>query len=148
MTGPPPCLRRTLLRVALAATATLAANTVPVSGAEASQSGYDYDCTDFESRTVAQAFYEEIGGPVYDPYNLDDDGDGVACEEWVRGYDETEAGGEGINGRDGIDRDCADFASHAAAQRYYLTDGGLVQVNIDHLDPNRNGIACEAGEPG
>jgi hypothetical protein len=116
--------------------------------AAADQSGYDYDCTDFDSRRDAQRFYEELGGPLYDPFNLDDDEDGMACEEWIRDYERTQAGEDGINGADGEDRDCADFASQAEAQGYFEDDGGSMDVNIDHLDPNHNGIACERGEPG
>ncbi len=95
MTGSLPCPRRALCRVALAVVAALAGCMLPMPKVEAGQSGYDYDCTDFESRAVAQTFYEETGGPLYDPFNLDDDGDGLACEEWVRGYEQTEAGVEG-----------------------------------------------------
>ncbi len=29
-----------------------------------------------------------------------------------------------------------------------ITDGGSARKNVDHLDPNHNGIACESGEPG
>jgi hypothetical protein len=41
-----------------------------------------YDCEDFSSQGEAQAFYEENGGPWSDPYFLDEDNDGVACE-WL-----------------------------------------------------------------
>jgi hypothetical protein len=29
-----------------------------------------------------------------------------------------------------------------------MGDGGSNRQNVDHLDPNHNGIACEEGEPG
>jgi micrococcal nuclease len=42
--------------------------------------GPDRDCSDFATRAEAQAFYEAAGGPAKDPYKLDSDGDGLACE--------------------------------------------------------------------
>lgn len=114
----------------------------------AAQTEYDYDCTDFDSQEDAQAFYEELGGPLYDPFNLDDDGDGTACEEWERDFQRTADGEDGANGKDGKDMDCADFGSQSSAQRYFERDGGSQRRNVDHLDPNHNGIACEQGEPG
>ncbi len=42
--------------------------------------GEDKDCGDFSSQAEAQAFYEAAGGPESDPYRLDSEGDGVACE--------------------------------------------------------------------
>lgn len=114
----------------------------------ASSSGIDYDCRDFDSQQDAQAFYEASGGPLYDPFNLDDDEDGFACEEWALDYEQTASGAANINGLDGIDTDCADFATRNEAQRYFLADGGSVVLNVDHLDPNHDGIACEPGEPG
>lgn len=117
-------------------------------GIASAQTGADYDCTDFDTRADAQAFYEDAGGPTYDPYNLDNDNDGRACEEWAGEYRRTADGADGINGVDGIDHDCADFADHDDAEAYFITDGGTAKNNIDHLDPNHNGIACEGGEPG
>jgi hypothetical protein len=118
------------------------------SGISAAQIDVDYDCTDFDSRADAQAFYEETGGPEYDPYNLDDDNDGRACEEWSGEYRRSANGADGVNGKDGIDFDCADFASQEEADAYFIADGGTAKKNVDHLDPNHNGIACEPGEPG
>ena len=114
----------------------------------AAQAGVDYDCTDFDNRADAQAFYEETGGPDYDPFNLDDDNDRRACEEWAGEYRRTADGANGINGKDGVDHDCADFANQDEAEAYFIADGGSAKKNIDHLDPNHNGIACESGEPG
>jgi len=119
-----------------------------LSGGAAAQGNTDYDCTDFDSQADAQAFYEEMGGPLYDPFNLDDDDDGAACEAWEADFSRTAAGERGINGHDGEDTDCADFVSHEEAQAYFEDDGGSRRHNVDHLDPNHNGIACEAGEPG
>ncbi|MCA9878069.1 MAG: excalibur calcium-binding domain-containing protein [Thermomicrobiales bacterium] len=117
-------------------------------GVALANTGVDYDCTDFDSRGDAQAFYEATGGPAYDPYNLDNDNDGRACEEWAGEYRKSAAGADGINGEDGLDRDCADFADGDEAQEYFLADGGSSKQNVDHLDPNHNGVACEISEPG
>jgi hypothetical protein len=148
MTGWHPCHRRVLLHFVLAITGTLTWSVLFAPTVGATQSGDDYDCTDFDSRRDAQEFYELAGGPTYDPFNLDDDEDGTACEEWDRDYQRTADGANGINGEDAVDMDCADFASPAEAQRYFAGDGGSQRKNVDHLDPNHNGIACEHGEPG
>jgi hypothetical protein len=146
MTGLSPRHRLGPQRVALIVTTALAGSLLLSFGAEAEQA--DYDCTDFDTRADAQAFYEEAGGPLYDPFNLDDDEDGVACEEWATGYEQADAREDGINGADGIDFDCADFDSQGAAQQYFVLDGGSARNNVDHLDANHNGVACEPGEPG
>lgn len=39
--------------------------------------------------------------------------------------------------------DCADFATQDAAQRYFDSLGGSPSNNVDDLDGNRNGKACE-----
>ena len=102
MTGGTPCLGRAPRRVALAAGVVCGGLLLSL-GRRPSQAWYDYDCTDFDTREDAQAFYEEAGGPVYDPFNLDDDDDGVACEEWARGYEQISAG-EGWHQRAGRHR--------------------------------------------
>jgi murein DD-endopeptidase MepM/ murein hydrolase activator NlpD len=38
-------------------------------------------CLDFATKAEAQAFYEAHGGPAEDPYGLDPERDGVACED-------------------------------------------------------------------
>jgi hypothetical protein len=139
MTGWLPCLCYATLTIALPGAALFPG----IAAAEAS--GIDYDCTDFQNQTDAQGFYEEMGGPLYDPHHLDTDADGTACEEWERDFAQragTQTGG------DGIDRDCADFATQSDAQRYFELDGGSREENVDYLDLNRNGVACEEGEPG
>jgi len=40
----------------------------------------EYDCDDFSYQLEAQEVFGKAGGPDYDPYNLDRNGDGVACE--------------------------------------------------------------------
>lgn len=41
---------------------------------------YDRDCDNFPSHGAAELFYHVAGGPVLDFHELDDDGDGNACE--------------------------------------------------------------------
>jgi endonuclease YncB( thermonuclease family) len=65
-------------------------------GASASRAG-DNDCSDFATREEAQSVFEAAGPG--DPYNLDGDGDGVACESLPAGHGGT--GGGGGSGGDG-----------------------------------------------
>jgi hypothetical protein len=148
MTGLQPRRCRAFRRVALTIAVLLVASALVAPAVGAADADADYDCTDFDTQKDAQAFYEATGGPVYDPYNLDEDEDGIACEEWGLDYEQAASGGDDSAGKDGVDFDCADFGSQAAAQRYFEADGGSVRKNVDHLDPNHNGEACEGGEPG
>lgn len=43
----------------------------------------------------------------------------------------------------GADRDCPDFPSQAAAQKYFVDRGGSPDNNVDRLDRDRDGVACE-----
>lgn len=40
----------------------------------------DYNCSDFIFWSEAQDAFERAGGPLIDPYDLDRDSDGIACE--------------------------------------------------------------------
>ena len=40
-------------------------------------------------------------------------------------------------------KSCKDFASQAEAQAYFEAHGGSPEHNVDNLDRNHNGIACE-----
>jgi Excalibur calcium-binding domain len=40
----------------------------------------DYNCSDFVTHKDAQETYKRAGGPMIDPYDLDRDSDGIACE--------------------------------------------------------------------
>lgn len=42
--------------------------------------GLDMDCQDFPTWELAQGFYLLAGGTDKDPFNLDADRDGIACE--------------------------------------------------------------------
>ncbi|WP_083249024.1 excalibur calcium-binding domain-containing protein [Bacillus solimangrovi] len=44
--------------------------------------GEDRNCSDFETRTEAQAFFEAAGGlEGKDPHGLDRDGDKIVCDK-------------------------------------------------------------------
>lgn len=47
---------------------------------EARTTARDYNCDDFIDWEKAQDTYEHAGGPLIDPYDLDRDSDGIACE--------------------------------------------------------------------
>lgn len=40
----------------------------------------EYNCSDFQTQTLAQGFFDKAGGVSGDTNNLDGDNDGVACE--------------------------------------------------------------------
>lgn len=42
------------------------------------------------------------------------------------------------------DKDCGDFSSHAEAQAYFNAKGGSPSNNVDDLDRDHDGIACES----
>ena len=42
------------------------------------------------------------------------------------------------------DKDCSDFATHAEAQNYFVSKGGSPTNNVDRLDSDHDGIACES----
>ncbi len=44
----------------------------------------------------------------------------------------------------GGDKDCKDFSSHAEAQSYFESKGGSPSNNVDDLDRDNDGIACES----
>ena len=46
------------------------------------------------------------------------------------------------------DKDCADFGSQAEAQAYFEANGGSPTNNVDNLDADHDGQACEAFDYG
>jgi hypothetical protein len=46
------------------------------------------------------------------------------------------------------DKDCADFRSQAEAQAYFEANGGSPTNNVDNLDADHDGQACEAFDYG
>lgn len=45
---------------------------------------------------------------------------------------------------DNIDYDCKDFKTQAQAQAYFALQGGSPTNNVDRLDADHDGIACES----
>ncbi len=95
----------------------------------------DYDCADFATQEEAQQFL--LAG---DPYGLDADNDGMAC-------DNLAMGGTGMTQQPTTptqgDLDCADFASQAEAQATFNADPS----DPNGLDADNDGIACEENVP-
>jgi endonuclease YncB( thermonuclease family) len=42
------------------------------------------------------------------------------------------------------DRDCSDFSTQAEAQRYFVSHGGSPSNDVDRLDADHDGVACES----
>lgn len=132
--------------VALAIVSALLALAVALGPAEAQEApGEDLgekeaaalDCADFATQTGAQAVFER--SPIAadgDPFELDADGDGQACEATPGGATED---GTDLGAQDGEDLDCVDLPSQAVAQDRLKTDPS----DPHGLDPENNGVACE-----
>ena len=103
----------------------------------------DRDCGEFEFQEQAQRVLDEDPD---DPFGLDPDADGVACEELPTRR------GDGNGQQDEVDRptedlDCADFEFQEEAQAVLDEDPG----DPNNLDPSGDGFACselpsESGE--
>lgn len=92
-----------------------------------------FTCDTFRYQEQAQAILAE--DPA-DPFGLDHDGNGLACESLPnadRSVDPPLPGGA-----QGFDLDCLDFAFQDQAQRVYNADPG----DPHGLDPTHDGIAC------
>ncbi len=48
------------------------------------------------------------------------------------------------SGNDGVDKDCSDFDTQQEAQRYFESQGGSATNDVDRLDGNSDGAACES----
>lgn len=103
----------------------------------AEQEAAALDCSDFATRRGAQAILARSSvASAGDPFELDEDGDGQACEESPGGdaEDDTELGA-----KTGGDLDCVDLPSQAASQARLRADPS----DPHGLDPENNGVACE-----
>src|SRR5918995_6367752 len=109
-------------------------------GVAVAQTADLYDCSDFDTQEEAQA--QLLPG---DPYGLDGDNDGMACDTLPSGG--TTSGGTPIGGGDGGgDLDCANFATQEEAQTVLERNPS----DPNGLDADNDGIACEelAGNDG
>ena len=91
------------------------------------------DCADVATRRGAQALFELN---EEDRFDMDRDGNGVACEKRTG---EAAEDGTKLGAKTGGDLDCMDFPSQKAAQAHLR--GG--PSDRDGLDPENNGVACE-----
>jgi endonuclease YncB( thermonuclease family) len=97
----------------------------------------DTDCASFDSQAEAQEVYD---ADPSDPNNLDEDGDGLACDEFDYG--------DGVVVPDeeqddpSLDLTCEDFATQEEAQEQLDAD----PTDPLGLDPDGDGTACEADE--
>lgn len=115
----------------------------------------DPDCSDYDTQEEAQEVLDENPD---DPYGLDGDDDGQACESRPSSGDDGESDGEtteqpqteeagdsdgngeaGDGTTDAADRDCADFETQDAAQAAYDADTN----DPNDLDRDGDGVACE-----
>ncbi len=113
------------------------AQETPKDGASAEKEAASLDCSDFATQRGAQAVFDR--SPVAskgDPFELDKDADGKACEAALGGAAED---GTELGARNPGDLDCVDLPSQAAAQARLRTDPS----DPDGLDPENNGVACE-----
>lgn len=58
----------------------LVAGLLATFGSAGPAAAVDYDCSDFSTQAQAQKVYVDAGGPASDPYRLDADDDGKACD--------------------------------------------------------------------
>jgi hypothetical protein len=70
--------RRILTLLGAAALVVLLISALP---SAASARHADKDCANFKSQRAAQIYFLKLGGPRYDPDDLDGDDDGIACED-------------------------------------------------------------------
>lgn len=97
--------------------------------AAAHATGSEPACNDFPTRLAAQQYFDTHGKNLP---GFDNNGNGTVCEHRFPPTLTVSS-----------DKDCADFPSQAAAQAYFLSKGGSKTNNVDNLDANHNGIACE-----
>lgn len=104
----------------------------------------DLDCKDFADQAAAQAVFDAHPG---DPYRLDRDNDGVACEghydrpdtssgntvlwwfDWNDGGKDGRAGDDGKDGHDGADGVTRTVYVDNYVDRYLSTGGNAAQVH-------------------
>ncbi len=138
------------------------------SGASSSRAADSHNCSDFDTWSEAQSFYESEGGPGSDPHRLDRDGDGIACQSipGAPGSNSTsdssaeptptpaaiptaQTVGETPTPESEDTHNCSDFDTWTEAQSFFESEGGPGS-DPHHLDGNDDGIACESlpGAPG
>ena len=107
------------------------------------------NCSDFNSWSEAQSFYESEGGPASDPHRLDRDGDGIACQS-LPGAPSSEPNSNSSAGPEPTPtvmtsdtHNCSDFDTWSEAQTFFEAEGGPGS-DPHRLDRDGNGIACQS----
>lgn len=115
----------------------------------------DLTCPSFSSdQAAAQTYFEAGGGGATNNYQgMDADGNGIACDEpgaFEGGGPSAGPSGPsaGPSGPSAHPTECAEFYTQAAAQTYF--DGGTIAGynDVEQLDTNGNGIACDESGAG
>ncbi len=114
-----------------------------------------HNCSDFNTWTEAQTFFEAEGGPASDPHRLDRDGDGVACQSLPGAPgDQSESKSSASPAPTPIPKpedthNCSDFDSWQEAQAFFESEGGPAS-DPHRLDRDGDGVACQSlpGAPG
>ena len=106
--------------------------------------GVDRNCADFSTWQQAQDFYEAQGGPQSDPHKLDDNGDGIACEDLRNEEQKRDATVTSQPaGASFVDRDCSDFSTQEEAQAFYDSQDNP-SSDPHRLDDDGDGVACQS----
>lgn len=107
------------------------------------------NCSDFDTWSEAQSFYESEGGPASDPHRLDRDGDGIACQS-LPGAPSDESSSNSSAGPEPTPtpkpkdtHNCSDFDTWSEAQSFFESEGGP-DSDPHRLDRDGDGVACQS----
>ena len=107
------------------------------------------NCSDFDTWSEAQSFFESEGGPASDPHRLDRDGDGIACQSLPgapnnESYSNSPASpGPTPTPKPEDTHNCSDFDTWAEAQDFFEAEGGPAS-DPHRLDRDGDGVACQS----
>ena len=116
-----------------------------------SETFQDRNCSDFDTWSEAQSFYESEGGPGSDPHRLDGNNDGIACQS-LPGASKPESTPTPVStvptptatSKSEDTHNCSDFDTWRQAQSFYESEGGP-DSDPHKLDGNdKDGIVCES----
>ena len=125
------------------------------SSASSSTTPDSRNCSDFDTWSEAQDFFESEGGPASDPHRLDRDGDGIACQSLPGAPSDRPSTNSSTDPeptptpRSEDTHNCSDFKTWSEAQSFYESEGGPGS-DPHRLDRDGDGIACQSlpGAPG
>ena len=119
-------MRAVLAILGVAAAASIGLLLVTGEGARA----VDYNCSDFATQAQAQSFFLSHGGPSSDPYGLDADHDGVACESLPCPCSSGSGGGGGGGGG----------AKSCGVERWAVKTLSDKRERLVHFKPRRSSV--------